>query len=63
MALSADRTTDLRDAAVAAALAGAVIVVIGYATGLGLSTTPATTPPTPGIPSSMSSGSAAGVRP
>jgi hypothetical protein len=45
MSLSGSRTTDLRGAAVAAALAGAVIVVVGYATGLGLAT-----PPTPGAP-------------
>jgi hypothetical protein len=40
MSLPDDRTTDLQAAAVAAALAGAVIVVVGYATGLGLSTSP-----------------------
>ena len=40
MSLSDDRTTDPRGAAVAAALAGAVIVVVGYATGLGLTTSP-----------------------
>jgi len=39
VALSPEGTTDRREAAVAAALAGAVVVVLGYASGLGLETT------------------------
>lgn len=50
---STSSTVTRREAAVAAALAGTVVVVLGYASGLGVSVEPATTvlsPPQPAAP-------------
>jgi hypothetical protein len=55
--ISPTRTIDRRDAAVTAALAGAVLVILGYASGIGLrpeaavsATPPVQSPPTPEAP-------------
>ena len=47
MAVSGPGAIDRRDAAVAAALAGAVVVLVGYAAGLGITSTSAQTSPSP----------------
>lgn len=52
MAVSGPGTTDRRDAAVASALAGAVVVLVGYAAGLGITSTSALTAPSPSLPPS-----------
>ena len=51
-------TIDRRDAAVASALAGLVVVILGYASGLGLQTSNATVPSVPGLSTAPPSASA-----
>jgi hypothetical protein len=56
------RTIDRRDAAVAAALAGMVVVVLGYASGLGLRTSNASAAPSvPGVSAAPPSATAPGT--